>query len=681
MKTKLKLLALAVTILFVLLTYLFSKPVYLFDLKLTNLLFFLRGAWKPAEEKIVVVAVDEDSLNTGTYGRWPWRRGAFAELLNKMAPHGPSAVVFDVAFVQPDETGPDQDKLFAESIERAGNVLLAAYFPVQAGQMDGRTYGVLVRPLSRFATGSAGIGFVNNVYDPDALIRRAKLFHHEDDGSGIKLSLAMKTVLHHLGVSEDEVAISNHGVKIPWLRDINIPLDPSGYMHINYSGPDGHIRTVSFADVLSGSVPEEIFKDKIIFVGVTASVLHDLHPTPLAACTARPGVEILAEIIRTILERKFIEPVSVLHFNFFFLALLAGGGCLFFFLSPRYNWLVIIFLVVSLFSLAYLLFLRGIMLPLAKPLVALAVLYPTGLVLQFARERKRRMAIRQAFQHYVSPEIVKKISEDPELLKLGGEKREVTLLFSDVADFTAVSESTTPEELVKWLNEYMDEMSSIILDHGGTIDKYIGDAMMVFWNAPLDQSNHAQLACQAALKMQKRLSKLNDAWEKEGTPRLETRIGLNTGEVIVGNMGSSKRFDYTVLGDNVNLASRLEGINKHYGTSIIISFSTFLQTTDYIEARQLDYIKVKGKTEPVAILELLGEKGEILKDKKVLSETFERALLPYRLGNWDEAINQFEKLVEKFPDDKASHAFLNRCKGLQANSPPEWEGVYMFDTK
>ena len=676
---KLKPFVVAVLIVFLLTVFIFESPLSYLDLKITNFLFFLRGSWKPANEKIVVVAVDDKSLDQSRYGRWSWRREAYADFLKKVIPAKPSVVVFDISFVLPDEYGKEQDVLFESAIHNANNVLLAGYFTKDSFRIKEKPE-LLVKPLVAFEKAATGVGFVNNIYDPDDQIRWAKLFHRGDENNGMEFSLALKTILHHLGVSEENVAITSAGLKIPWMQDIDVPLDQAGYMNINYSGPVGHFETVSFTDVLSGSVQSDIFKDKIVLIGVTAPVLHDDHLTPLAA-GARPGVEVLADIIRTILERRFLKAVPALYFNILFLALLAGSGFVFFFLSPRYNWLVLILLVVSLFSLAYALFLKGLMLPLARPLAALAVLYPTGLALQFAGERKRRLAIRQAFQHYVSPEIVKKISEDPELLKLGGEKRGVTLLFSDVAGFTAVSESTTPEELVKWLNEYMDEMSSIILDHGGTIDKYIGDAMMVFWNAPLDQPDHAVRACQAALKMQQRLSELNNAWEKEGRPRLDTRIGLNTGAVIVGNMGSSKRFDYTVLGDNVNLASRLEGINKYYGTSIMISFSTFLLAGEFVKARQLDYIKVKGKTEPVAILELLGGKGPLSKEQEILAGMFERALHHYRLGNWDKSIECFSTLTEKFPDDKASRVLLFRCRELKADPPDGWDGVYIFDAK
>ena len=665
--------------------YFVPGPVEYLEEKFTDFLFFLRGAASQPDHRILIVAIDEHTLKRNPYRVWPWYREHYADLLERVNKLSPITIVWTMVL---DQTGiPDGDQSLAQTISDAGNVILASFISQPSEQTEGNLVHVLPSPL--FKEKASGYGYGNAVTDGDMVVRKMPLVTVLPNEKDFQYSLVLEAVCHYLGLDDAAMIIGESEIRFSggnFKPDTVIPLQQSSSsktktMRINFRRGLSKFELISYADLYEGKVSEDVFKDRIILVGVALPGEHETYAVPFPRSGQMTGVELLANGISTILDEEFIARPRSWIGLIYTLAIAVPAALLFFFVWPSLSWVFLLATIIIVWLVNLLSFTGGIILPTAMPLMSISLLYLSGIIYNYTGERRQRALTARAFQKYVSPEVVKRITMEPELLRLGGEKKELTLLFSDIAGFTTVSESTTPEELVKLLNEYMDEMSSIILDHGGTIDKYIGDAMMVFWNAPLDQSDHAVRACRAALKMQERLSELNDAWEKEGRPRLETRIGLNTGEVIVGNMGSSQRFDYTVLGDNVNLASRLEGVNKHYGTSIIISFSTFLQTTDYIEARQLDYIKVKGKTEPVAILELLGEKGEILKDKKVLSETFERALLPYRLGNWDEAISQFEKLVEKFPDDKASHVFLNRCKGLQDNSPPGWEGVYMFDTK
>lgn len=287
------------------------------------------------------------------------------------------------------------------------------------------------------------------------------------------------------------------------------------------------------------------------------------------------------------------------------------------------------------------------------------------------------------FEHYMSPEVVDKLIAKPEMLRLGGEKKELTVLFSDVQGFTTISERLKPEQLVDLLNVYLGAMTELIMKSGGTLDKYEGDAIMAFWGAPVDQPDNAKRACFTAIDMQKKLSQMREVWKKEGKPELITRIGLNTGEMIVGNMGSAERFDYTVMGDAVNLGSRLEGANKQYGTNIMIGEMTYLRAKDYIITRELDKITVKGKLLPVKVYELIAKKEDgISKEMEELLNLYNEGLKAYTERRWNDGILLFSKALEIKPDDGPSKTYLERCQNYLNNPPPDdWDGVYVMKTK
>jgi len=297
-------------------------------------------------------------------------------------------------------------------------------------------------------------------------------------------------------------------------------------------------------------------------------------------------------------------------------------------------------------------------------------------------EEKQRKQIRSAFQYYLSPQVVEEILKDPSKLKLGGEKKVLTVLFSDVRGFTSISEKLDPEILVSFLNEYLTPMTDLIFQHGGTLDKYMGDAIMAIFGAPLPQEDHPYKACSTAVKMLEELENLKRKWREQNLPEIDIGIGINTGPMSVGNMGSAQRFDYTVMGDAVNLASRLEGLNKLYGTRIIISEYTLREVQNLKKAlfvRELDFVAVKGKKEPVKIYELLSL-TEVL-EWKDLVEGFSTALQEYRLGNFERALALFQSLREIYPDDKPTQCFISRCETLLLSPPSSWDGVYVAETK
>jgi adenylate cyclase len=315
------------------------------------------------------------------------------------------------------------------------------------------------------------------------------------------------------------------------------------------------------------------------------------------------------------------------------------------------------------------------------PLATLFATYSMVVSYSFFFEERQKKLVRGAFQQYMAPEVISQVLDRPELLRLGGDEKQLTAMFSDIRGFTALSEGLTPSGLVELLNEYFSEMTEVIFKNQGTLDKYIGDAMMAFWGAPLDVPDHAARACRAAIEMTSALARLQERWSQQGRPRIDIGIGLNTGPMLVGNMGSERRFNYTIMGDSVNLASRLEGVNKTFGTRVIISESTAAEAHSVVTVRELDMIRVKGKTKPVTIYELLGSDDERARYRDLI-DRFGEALQGYRDGRWPEALALFQRLQGDYPNDGPTRTFIERCATLIEESPTEvWDGVYVMRSK
>jgi adenylate cyclase len=315
------------------------------------------------------------------------------------------------------------------------------------------------------------------------------------------------------------------------------------------------------------------------------------------------------------------------------------------------------------------------------PLATLFATYSLVVSYSFFFEEREKKLVRGAFQQYMSPEVISQVLDRPELLRLGGDAKQLTAMFTDIRGFTALSEGLTPAALVELLNEYFSEMTEVIFKHQGTLDKYIGDAIMAFWGAPLDIPDHAARACRAALEMAGALARLQERWLQQGRPRIDIGIGINTGPMLVGNMGSERRFNYTIMGDSVNLASRLEGVTKTFGTRVIISESTRAEVLSSATVRELDMIRVKGKTKPVTIYELLGPGDERARWEDLI-DRFGEALQCYRGGRWAEALALFQTLQRDYPNDGPTRTFIERCATLIEESPAEaWDGVYVMRSK
>ncbi|MFH0821009.1 MAG: adenylate/guanylate cyclase domain-containing protein, partial [Candidatus Peregrinibacteria bacterium] len=469
-------------------------------------------------------------------------------------------------------------------------------------------------------------------------------------------------------------------------EDVQIPTSTerdgnyeSNLMYVNYfSEPNGY-RQISLADVLEGKRTDKRgnpvdFKDKIILIGPTAIDLQDHYLAPTSAGIKMAGVEIHANAIQTILERDFLRDQSSAALWITILILIAANLALFSWLRVRYALPLAVVEMVGMLVAGLVAYEFGVFLNVVYPMMAVLLSFVGSFLLRFILEQKQRRFIQGAFGHYVNKSVVDQVLRHPELLELGGAKRTVTSFFSDIANFTGVSEKMEPQELVKFLNEYLQEMTEIVLAHQGTLDKYEGDAIVAFFGAPIAMHDHAHAACLTALEHQAKLRELRKKWHGEGRAELHVRIGLNTGEAVVGNMGSRDRFDYTAMGDNINLASRLEGVNKQYGTEILISESTYDAIKDELVCREVDLIRVKGKEKPVRIYELVGEKGKAKQD----FASFAAALKLYRDGKFGEAKQKFQAL----PDDPVARVFAERCEIFLKNPPPtNWDGVYTFNVK
>jgi adenylate cyclase len=324
----------------------------------------------------------------------------------------------------------------------------------------------------------------------------------------------------------------------------------------------------------------------------------------------------------------------------------------------------------------------GLVLDLPFPLLTLGLCYLTILMYHVIFEQSQQRALKGALSQYLSPGVMEEVVRDPSAIKLGGEKREMTVLFSDIRGFTSFSETLDPEKLVRILNLYLTRMSDIIFKNEGTIDKYMGDAIMAFWGAPKTQPDHARMACLTGLEMMEELKKLNLELEQEGIPKLNMGIGLNTGPMSVGNMGSSRRFDYTVMGDSVNLGSRLEGLNKEYGTNLIVSESTLAMAGEDMRARFLDLVAVKGKKEPAAVYELISVDGKLDPEREAALAAYEQGVERYKMGDYAGALPHFEEALRLNGHDGASAVYVERCRELAENPPPaDWDGVYVMTHK
>jgi adenylate cyclase len=539
-------------------------------------------------------------------------------------------------------------------------------------------------PLERFMRTGTSYGHFAMVPDLDGTIRRSAIWASLRGPKGLVPSMALQTAAAGLAGTLRPVVDSGRvvGAEIVGPSHRTIPLDEMApFTQIDYPGPARTFPTYSIADVAHGTVDRSALAGKVVLIGVTiVGSSGDQRVTPFKEL--EPGVFTHASMVSNILSNQFlVRPWAVVLLEAALMVLLAVALGL---LIPRVRFALKAALIAATsfgwIGVSYLAFLHGTQVSIAVPVMGLIVTSFGVIFLGYLSVDREKLKMKSTFSRYLSEDVIAIAMENPERLNKG-EKRDMTVLFSDIRGFTTLSERMTPEALAAFINEYLSPMTAIVFDEKGTLDKYIGDALMAFWNAPLDQPDHALRACRAAVKMLEKLDALKKVWKEKGLPELEIGIGVNSGPMVVGNMGSDVRVDYTVLGDAVNLGSRLEGTNKEYDTRIIISESTWLQAKDELSCRRLGAVRVKGKRVPVGIYELRGI-GKPSASEATAIALFEQALVLFSNQNFEQAAVKFREVLEIWPTDSSTRRYLAQIDAFAAQPPPaDWDGVASLTTK
>jgi len=633
-------LASALILSFLFLTGVFSN----IQLKLVDNLY---GGKQPLDS-IVIIGIDDKSIQE--IGRWPWNREVFAELMGHL--HKAKVVGIDIGFFESSDK--ESDDLLAESIKSSNNVVLALeYTSFSDNQGKLSKAKEILLPIDSIRESAKSIGYINVITDGDGIAR------------------AVNNVF-----SDEYSSFTAEIYKLYLNRDFN---DNSARYLVDFIGPPKTFTHYSISDVINSRVSDEQFSSKIVLIGATAHDLHDEFMVPTSKGTEMAGVEAHANVLQTMINNNELKQVHwlITILLILFLSLLIS------FIAEKTKHIISAALMVVL-TIIYLfvciiIFEKGTILNIIYIPLSMFISYISYLGISYSYEKKEKKKVTEAFGKYVSPVLVKEIMKDYSKLKLGGEKRDITILFSDIRDFTSISEKMAPEELVRLLNQYLSEMTDIIIKNKGLVDKYIGDAIMAFWNAPLDVKNHSEMACLSALNMFKGLKKLQKEWASHNHPYINIGIGINTGPAVVGNMGSKERFDYTAMGDTVNLASRIEGLTKYYKVNILISQNTYNLVKSVFLCRKIDLVAVKGKKEPIVIYELISPINESTEIQKKLVQDYEKAFSLYFNKEFSKALSLFNILSK---EDESSKEFVLRCKEFEKN-PPEtsWNGVWTMKSK
>lgn len=676
--------------------------------------FKMRGSLDISDSPIIILAIDDQS-DESTPARWPWPREYFAHVIENLQEAGVKAIGIDVIFEQADFSpgGFESDQRMADVLSKYDNVMLSGKIMVPPGRVDIQT---LVPPYSKFEETGVRWGLVSFDLDEDGFYRRYLVGQKFNDSIYVSFAADLLKIYKDLDENTELEDLEDCFVLGPY----SIPKFNTYSSIINYSGPSGSFTRYSFDSVLDdidfdliedfdldsfddpgdeefglppGLLHSGILKDKIVLIGSTVAEHHDDFPTPFLETRDEEGhliqqltygVEIHANMLQMILAENYLHKVSYL-WEYIILIILS----VLIFLITRYMrtfWGVFfaILLVFIFFVFAFIIFGEwNMMVDISTPILVIFFSFGGHTIYHYVLSQHEKRMITGAFSHYVPKKVVDQILTDPDKLQLGGEERVISVMFTDISGFTSISEKLTPAQLVKLLNEYLTEMTDTVLAHDGIIDKYEGDAIMAEFGMPVPYENHAYMACKTALEMQKKLRKLREKWKKEGRPQLRARIGINTGEVIVGNMGSRDVFDYTVMGDHVNLGSRLEGANKFYGTYIMISEYTHEYVKDDFYTRELDLIRVKGKEQPIKVFELVASTTDKLSENFLkMLDTYNKGLTHYKNQEWNEAIDSFESCLQLYPDDPPSTEYRSRCIEYKFNGPgPDWDGVTVMKEK
>lgn len=572
--------------------------------------FYIRGNKIPPGD-IIIVTWDDASMDEMKTRYQDWQRSFHARVIENLKKAGAKVIGFDISLRDPNKNpaDPEGDKNLARAFKEAENVILDAN--IEIVKTERFEYASFKGPLDLFVKNKADYGIVNVLPDSDNFLRTVFLLK-EHQGE-YYYSFPLKVVCKYLNIKKEEIKVEKD--KIILQDKIVIPCyshNGDKFIFVNFRGGTRTFNTVPYYQVYENIAPYKFFKNKIVLVGIfSETVSLDLWATPFTRFdrVRMPGVEFIANAIYTILYQDFLRKTDKL-LDFFLIIFL---GILTSIFSYQFGFLKGFLIsmaeaIIVLAGIFYLFESKNLIIPMVSPFLSISSTYAGVMLYKGLTEEREKKKIRNTFARYVTPQVVEEILENPEAIALGGKRKECTILFSDIRGFTSMSEKMPPEEVVSILNEYFTVMVKIIFEYGGTLDKFIGDAIMAVWGAPVSHPDDAKRAVLCALQMRKELKRLQEKWKNEKKPVFETGIGINTGEVVVGNIGSERRMDYTVIGDNVNLASRLESLNKQYNSHILISEMTYQKVKDVVEVRPIEEVQVKGRTEKVMVYEVIGEK-------------------------------------------------------------------------
>jgi len=676
---------------------------------------------------VIILGISQDDYDQipAPFNSWPWPRSFFAKVVTNLKAAGAKGVGIDLLMSNDDKFSPQNDRLLEEAILNSRIVVVAGELDVEdEALIETGSYSIKQNAFNyrnKFFAIDSSVGIVQIGSDEDGIYRRYEPLAISMVNESIIPTFGFALLNKYFGLKSNNITkISNSFFE---LADRKIPRYDKSSMLINYYGPNGTFEYLKFTDVLddkdfqtedeiyyeteintwddeySGLLQSGKFKDKIVLIGSTLPEDKDFHPVSYGQGKRKGdnqmwGVEIHANAIQNVIwndflikESKIIEVIII-----FLLSFIAFFIFSFFKLNKNINliWAEVInlsllsILVVAFYYLGIYLFVEhNYIISIISPAATLIVGYFSTTAYHVVKVRKHNAMIKGMFGQYVSKSLVNELLNNPEKLSLGGVKKNITIMFSDIEGFTTISEKMEPEELVEFINNYLSIMTSIVLEHKGTLDKYLGDSLMAFWGAPLDVENQELLACKTAILMQKKMDELRSTFASEAAQKVRTRIGINSADVVVGNIGGVERFDYTVMGDGVNLASRLESANKMYATTIMISETTFAKVKNEVFVRVIDKIVVKGKTKPITVYELLG-----LKDDKDAVDTFTiyenyiEGYRKYRDREFENAKKLFVKSLDENPNDELSKIYLERSENYISNPPEDdWDGVSILKSK
>jgi len=718
----------------------FQQPAFLekIELKILDERFIIRGPI-PIDDRVVILAVDDDSLSE--IGRWPWPRDKIATLVERvLGEYGAAVIGFDVVFSEPQENPlkesvrlleqgrrenaavsewlnrneqlGDMDGTFEAVLSKYADRIVQGYFfypdgadassrlrstlkrdselmqpSAFAAEMIGDVMPSIPRMIAvegnlpRFMKSTDVSGYFNFFPDEDGMVRRVPLVA-ELDGF-LYPNLGLQALRVAMGWPSLSVRVTDVGVEDISIDGHSIPVGPDGGMLLNHYGPGKSFRHVRASDVLMGRIDASVFEDAIVLLGVTAVGVFDHRPSPYDSVF--PGVEGHAAGIANLLNNNYIKrPLWIKVFEFLGLLILGlACGRLIIGRGPMVQGMTIIGLPILIVILAIWLFSSyGIWMKTIYLVLGVLMSTMPVTLIEYIVEARKRVFIHDAFAHYLAPNVVNDLAAHPELLNLGGEEKELTAFFSDIAAFSSFSENLRPTDLVQFLNKYLSAMSDIILARGGTIDKYEGDAIIAFFGAPLDMPDHAYQCTMAAIEQQQALFDLRRQWAEEGLPEVNIRIGLSSGPIVVGNMGTVDRMDYTIMGAHVNLASRLEGVCKQYRVPILISGDTFNIVKERIVARFVDRVRVVGCKTPVDLYEPLGGHGNVGERELAFVASYQEAWNAMDNRDFESAMNKFGKLQADHPGDWPTRILLERVNTFMQKAPPkDWDGVHTLDSK